>query len=69
MQKNVGALDSTIRIGLGFFLLFVGFLLHPQPISYAAYAGFLALAISGFSGRCPGYTLLGISTCGDEHAH
>ena len=63
MQQNVGALDSTIRIGLAFGLLFVGFLLHPQPASWAAYIGFLLLAISGFSGKCLAYKLLGISTC------
>jgi len=62
MQQNVGALDSTIRIGLAFGLMFTGFLLTP-PVSYAAYAGFLALAISGFSGWCLLYTVLGITTC------
>ena len=69
MKQNVGALDSTLRIGLAFFLMFVGFLLHPQPASWIAYAGFLALAISGFSGRCLGYTLLGINTCAEESLH
>ena len=68
MQQTVGALDSTIRIGLGFGLMFIGLLLTP-PVSYAAYVGFLVLAISGFSGRCPLYTVLGINTCPDEGAH
>ena len=67
MQKNVGALDSTIRIGLGFGLMVVGFLLTP-PASYAAYVAFLVLAISGFSGQCPLYSVLGINTCPGERA-
>jgi hypothetical protein len=62
MQQNVGALDSTIRIGLAFGLMFAGFLLKP-PASYAAFVGFLLLAISGFSGRCLLYTVLGVTTC------
>ena len=69
MKQNVGALDSTVRVGLAFFLMFVGFLLHPQPASWLAFAGFLALAISGFSGRCPFYRMLGITTCGESEAH
>lgn len=69
MQQNVGALDSTLRIGLAFFLLFVGFLLHPQPLSWAAYIGFLLLAISGFAGRCLLYTALGINTCEQDQAY
>ena len=68
MQQNVGALDSTVRIGLAFGLLVVGFLLHPQPASWAAYVGFLLLAISGFSGWCLLYTVLGINTCEEDPA-
>ena len=62
MQQNVGALDATIRIGLAFGLMFIGFLLKP-PASYAAFVAFLLLAISGFSGRCLLYSVLGINTC------
>ena len=69
MKQTVGALDSTVRVGLGFFLLFVGFLLHPQPASWAAYAGFLILAITGFSGKCLLYKALGITTCAESEAH
>jgi len=68
MQQNVGVLDSTVRVGFAFFLMFVGFLLHPQPAAYLAYAGFLALAISGFSGWCLLYKVLGITTCTEEEA-
>ena len=62
MQQNVGALDSTIRIGLGFGLMFTGFLLK-APASWIAFTLFLVLAISGFAGKCPLYSLLGVTTC------
>lgn len=65
MRQNVGVLDSTVRIGLGFALMLVGFLL-PEPAGWAAYVGFLALVISGFTGKCPLYSVLGISTCATE---
>jgi hypothetical protein len=64
MQTNVGALDATIRIMLGFALLFVGFII-PAPLRYFAFAGFLLLAVTGFGGTCPLYTLLGMRTCED----
>ena len=66
MPQNVGVLDATLRVGLAFGLLFVGFLFHPQPASYVAYIGFLALAVSGFSGRCLLYKMLGVTTCSEE---
>ncbi len=64
MAQNVGALDSTLRIGMGFALMFAGFLM-PEPMSWAAFVGFLILAITGFSGKCLLYSLLGIHT-GDK---
>jgi hypothetical protein len=65
MQQNVGALDSTIRIGLAFGLMFAGFLLKP-PASGIAFAFFLVLAVSGFAGKCPLYSLLGVTTCPED---
>ena len=65
MQQNVGPLDQTLRVGLGFALMFTGFLL-PEPQSAIAYVGFLVLAITGFSGKCLLYKLLGVNTCGDD---
>jgi len=62
MQQNVGALDSTIRIGLGFGLVIAGFLLK-APASWIAFAAVLPLLISGFAGKCPLYSLLGVTTC------
>lgn len=60
MAQNMGALESTLRVGMGFALMFAGFLM-PEPMSWAAYVGFLILAITGFSGRCLLYNLLGIN--------
>lgn len=62
MAMNVGSLDSTLRVGTGFALMFAGFLM-PEPLSWAAFVGFLVLAITGFSGKCLLYSLLGINTC------
>ena len=62
MEQNVGPLDSVIRVALGFALLGVAFI-SPAPLKYVAWAGFLVMAITGFAGRCPLYTLFGIRTC------
>jgi len=61
MDQNVGILDSVLRVGLGFGLLALAFLV-PEPYKWFAYAGFLVFAISGFVGRCPLYSLLRIRT-------
>jgi hypothetical protein len=61
MQQNVGVLESVLRVLLGFALLFVAFII-PPPLKYAAYAGFLILAVTGFTGKCPLYRLVGLST-------
>jgi len=61
MQQNVGVLDSTLRVLAGFALLFVHFIV-PGPLRWVAFAGFLVVAISGFTGKCPIYRLLGIRT-------
>lgn len=61
MRQNVGILDSTVRVLLGFSLLAAGFIIEP-PLKYVAFAGFLVLAISGFVGKCPLYRLIGMST-------
>lgn len=62
MEQNVGPLDSVLRVALGFACLGAAFIL-PPPLKYVAWVAFLVFAISGFSGRCPLYTLLGVRTC------
>lgn len=61
MQQNVGVLDSVLRVLLGFALLFTAFIIAP-PLKYLAYAGFVILAVTGFTGRCPLYRLVGLRT-------
>ena len=68
MEQNVGPLDQTLRVGLAFALMFTGFLLTP-PASWAAFVGFLVFGISGFTGRCPLYKLIGITTCDEASPH
>ena len=62
MEQNVGVLDQTVRVGLGFALLLAAFLLK-EPVSWAAYIGFLVLAVTGFTGKCLLYKALGVTTC------
>jgi hypothetical protein len=62
MAQNVGSLDSTIRVGIGFGLIFTGLLL-PPPASVVAYVAGLAAIVSGFAGQCLLYRVLGINTC------
>ena len=62
MKLNVGLIDSTLRVMVGFALLGTAFLV-PAPVKWFAWAGFLIFAISGFTGRCPLYGLFGINTC------
>jgi hypothetical protein len=59
MQQNMGPLEQTLRVLTGFALLFVAFITAP-PLSYAAWAGFLVFAVTGFAGKCLVYRMLGI---------
>jgi hypothetical protein len=62
MEQNVGVLDSTLRVAIGFGLLALAFVI-PEPAKWAAYAGFLVFAVTGFTGRCLLYRAMGIRTC------
>jgi len=62
-EKNVGALDRVIRILVGIALL-AGFALNmaAAPLSYlVALVGIIAL-LTGVTGTCPAYSVLGITT-------
>ena len=61
MQQNVGSLDSTLRVGIGFALLFAAFLL-PPPARWLAFAGCVVFVATGVAGKCWLYRLLGIDT-------
>ncbi len=59
MKKNIGAVERVIRIlaGLGIMsLAFIG------PKTPWAYLGVVPL-LTGLTGWCPPYAMLGISTC------
>ena len=59
MAQNVGVLDQVVRVTIGFAFLGLAFI-SPPPLKWAAYAGFLVFAVTGFSGKCLLYKLLGI---------
>ena len=59
MNKNVGTLDSTLRICTGLALIVLS---ATGTIGPWGWIGMLPLA-TGLFNRCPAYTLLGIKTC------
>ncbi len=61
MEKNVGSVDRGLRLVLGVLLLGLYGALTP-PLKYFTLLG-LILVGTGLSGRCPLYSLFGISTC------
>ncbi len=60
MIENVGTIDRIARIVVGLLLLSLIFI---GPQTWWGLIGFGPL-VTGLAGRCPGYTLLGINTCG-----
>jgi len=67
MEQNVGVLDQTLRVGLGFALLLIAFLTHP-PVSTILYVAGLIVTVTGFTGYCLLYKPFGISTCAKDGA-
>ncbi len=61
MQVNVGTLDRSARIVIGLVLLSLPLWLD-TPWRWLGLVGIMPLA-TGLAGRCPGYRLLGLSTC------
>jgi hypothetical protein len=61
MQKNVGSIDRALRMAAGLGLLSLVFLLEGGA-RWFGLIGLVPLA-TALLGNCPGYTLLGISTC------
>ena len=59
MKKNVGKVDRIIRIIGGLFLISLVFW---GPRTLWGLIGVIPL-LSGLTGYCPAYSLLGISTC------
>ncbi|WOB71594.1 YgaP family membrane protein [Achromobacter xylosoxidans] len=61
MQINVGNLDRIVRIVIGLILLSLPLWLD-SSWRWLGLIGIMPLLI-GLAGRCPGYRLLGLSTC------
>lgn len=59
MKKNVGGIERIIRTAAGFGILSLAFV---GPQTAWAYLGIIPL-ITGLTGFCPPYALLGIKTC------
>lgn len=61
MVRNLGTIDRGLRLVVGVLLLGLYGALEP-PLKYATLLG-LVLVGTALSGRCPLYTVFGLSTC------
>lgn len=61
MKMNVGTVDRIARIAIGLTLLSLPFWLD-APWRWAGLIGVMPF-MTGLTGRCPAYHLLGRSTC------
>jgi hypothetical protein len=59
MKTNVGAIDKSIRIGVGLLLVL---LTLTGTIGWWGWIGVVPL-VTGVMGSCPAYALLGLNTC------
>lgn len=71
-KKNVGSVDSAIRLTVGIVALSAGVLLlgalQGSALGLVAVAIGLIGLITGGTRRCPPYVLLGIDTLGEKTA-
>ncbi|MCS0494054.1 DUF2892 domain-containing protein [Ancylobacter sp. MQZ15Z-1] len=61
MTRNIGRIDSVLRIIVGLALLSLILVLH-GAMRWVGLVGLVPL-LTGFLGTCPLYSILGISTC------
>ncbi|CQR41797.1 MAG TPA: DUF2892 domain-containing protein [Thiomonas arsenitoxydans] len=61
MTINIGSVDRIIRVAIGLVLLSLPLWLD-SPWRWLGLIGIMPL-FTGLAGRCPGYRLLGLSTC------
>jgi hypothetical protein len=59
MKKNIGGIERSIRTVAGLGILSLAFI---GPQTAWAYLGIIPL-ITGLTGYCPPYAMLGIKTC------
>lgn len=68
MNANVGTVDRAVRIVAGLALIAFA-IWGTVSWSWVGWIGLVPL-ITGFAGRCPAYSILGVSTCGaDDMEH
>lgn len=62
-MHNVGTLDRIARAVIGIAVI-VGAVVAPIPTAFRLFGGFgVALLWTALAGTCPGYKLLGVSSC------
>ena len=61
-KQNVSALDRVLRVSAGIILMLLSSLIVKGTIGTVLTILSVPLLISGITGICPTYTLLGIST-------
>ncbi len=59
MKRNIGRVDRILRVAFGIGLIALVFV---GPQSSLGWIGLIPL-ITGLTGNCPAYSLLGVSTC------
>ncbi|VTU21792.1 YgaP family membrane protein [Variovorax sp. RA8] len=59
MMRNVGTIDRVIRVTMGAVLCALALASVIGPWGYLG----LILLLTGVFGKCPAYTLFGVSTC------
>lgn len=62
MKNNMGSIDRALRIIVG--LILVGLALA-SVIGWWGWLGVVPI-VTGALGRCPAYSIMGVSTCGTK---
>lgn len=60
LNVNVGGIDKIARIAVGVILLILAIMGTGTPWTWI---GIVPL-VTGLSGRCPAYSIIGVNTCG-----
>lgn len=61
-KQNIGTLDRMVRLCAGIILMILGMFVITETAGLAFMILSIPLLITGITGFCPGYTLLGITT-------
>jgi DUF2892 family protein len=71
LVKNMGSLDRALRA----FVVAPAAIVAALALGASSIGGIVLFAVAGIavltgaSGRCPSYVLLGTDTCGRDHVH